>query len=203
MISITKSKIFIRAIIASVLLIIYFVFNSQIWATLWILAIPIGFFVILFFVIIFIGSISFWIKKRDTYRHLYLPFSINLFAIVIILCLPSRNRSKQHYRSTGTLCNYRTGNCGCNLYAEYFNVYDQGAWGTGLNSEYLTDSVSFRKYLGVYDQGDEHIDILCKGDSIIVTKTSSEFISTQWSKPRVLERKVYSLRELRKKHDFE
>jgi hypothetical protein len=121
----------------------------------------------------------------------------------MVLVIPSHNRSKQYYKGSGTLCNYKTGNCGCNLYAEYYNVYDQGAWGTGLSSEYLTDSLNFRKYLGVYDDEDEHISISCKGDSIIITKTGLKFISIQWSKPMILERKVYSLRELKGNHDFD
>jgi len=203
MISITKSKIFVLTTIASILLTTYFAFTSQFWAGFWSLAIPVGFVVLLFFLIVFIGSIVFWKKSRYKYRQSHIPFFINIIAIITILCIPSHNLSKQYYKGTGKLCNYKTGNCGCNLYAQYYNVYDQGAWGTGLSAEYLTDSVSFRKHLGVYDENHEYINIVCKGDSIIVTKTSSEFINTQWSDPKVLERKSYSLSELKRNHNFD
>jgi hypothetical protein len=162
--------------------------------------IPVGLFVIIFFSIIFINSVAFRIKNPHIYNRLYVPFCINALAAIIALCLPSHKRSKQHYIGSGALCNYKTGGCACNLYAEHYNVYDRGAWGTGLNSEYLTDSVNFRKYLGTYDVGYEQIDITCKGDSIIVTKTSSEFIGPRGNDPKVLARQSYSLTRLRKSH---
>lgn len=203
MISITQSKTFVLTIIASVLLIVYFIFTSQFWATYWFFSIPVGFMVLLFFLSVFIDSISHWKRNSNINRQSYIPFLINIVAIVIVLFLPSHNRSKRYYKGSGTLCNYKTGNCGCNLYAEYYRVYEQGAWGTGLNSMYLIDSLNFKKYLGVYDERFEHIDVACKGDSIIVTKTSTEFISTQWSNPKLLERKFYSLSKLKKSHDFD
>lgn len=203
MTTIFKSNAFRYSVAASIFVIAYFLFIDQLWATLWILIILIGLFVIIFSFIAIIFSIILWIKNRNAYSQPYIPFCINVLAIAIVCCLPSHNRSKQHYIGSGALCNYKIGNCGCNLYTEHYNVYDQGVWGTGLNSEYLTDSVSFRKYLGIYDEGYEHIHMACKGDSIIVTKTSSEFISTQWSDPKVLERKSYSLSRLRKRNDFD
>lgn len=202
MTSIIKSKAFKRSITASILIITYFLFVSQFWAELWIFIIPIGVFLIVLFSIIFISSIIFWIKNRD-YNRLYIPFCINVLSVLIVFSLPSYNRSKRSYIGSGALYKYKTGNCGCNLYSERFNVFNQGAWGTGLNSEYLTDSISFRKFLGTYDEGYENINISCKGDSIIITKTGTEFISIQWSYPRVLERKSYSLSELKKRHDFD
>ncbi|MDB5134155.1 MAG: hypothetical protein JWP37_758 [Mucilaginibacter sp.] len=74
---------------------------------------------------------------------------------------------------------------------------------TDDNAEYLTDSVNFRKYLGVYDEGNEHINVICKGDNIMVIKTSSEFINEMWTRPQIRERKVYSLKDLMKHHIFE
>ncbi|HTK21918.1 MAG TPA: hypothetical protein VL442_20515 [Mucilaginibacter sp.] len=203
MTTIFKSKTFRCSVAASILIIPYFLFIDQLLATLWIFIIPIGLFVIIFSFITFIFSVIFWIKNHGNYSRPYIPFCINVLAVAIVFFLPSHYRSKQHYLGSGILYNSKTNNCGYNLYTEYYNVYDQGAWGTGLNSMYLTDSVNFRKYLGVYDDGYEHIDISCKGDSIIVTKTSSEFISPQWSNPKLLERKSYSLSKLKKDHDFD
>jgi hypothetical protein len=198
--NIIKSKNFKQAVIASFLLITYFICVGQFWAHWWLIYLLICFFVIPLFIVVSVNTIILWIKNRSKFSLPYVPFCIAILSVLIVYCLPSHNLSKQYYKGAGSLSNYKTGACGCNLYAENYCIYGNGYMTTDLNAEYLTDSVSFRKYLGVYDDGYEHIDILCKGDSIIVAKTSSEFINTQWSKPRVLEQKKYivyvNLREI-------
>jgi len=195
---IMESKTFKLAIVTSVLMIIYFICTSQFWAHWGIVLILIGFWVMLFFLITFICCIVSWISGYKKYPLSYVPFFIVMLTITIAYCLPSHNRSKKYYKHTGELCNYQKGNCVCNLYAEYYCV-ETGYMTTDVNAEYLTDSVNFRKYLDVYDEGDEHINVTCKGDKITVTKTSSEM----WSKPQVLERKTYSLAFLKNQHVFE
>jgi hypothetical protein len=201
--SLSQSAVFKLSIVSSALLIIYFICTSQFWAYWWFLFYFVGLFVLPFFLIITIRSIVWWIKNRTKYTLSYIPFCIALLAILVAYCLPSSNRSKQYYKNTGTLCNYQTGKCGCNLYIECFCVYGYGYMTTDLNSKYLTDSISFRKYLGVYDEGDEFINITCKGDSIIVEKNSTESIDPRFSKPKILEKKSYSLKELKREHIFE
>ncbi len=203
MVAITKSNAFNRAIVGFIVLVGYFILLSQ-YGSYWsILLVPIGLLVLIFFIIIFINGIVFWINNSKKYSRPYLPFCIYLTAILIAYCLPPFERSKQHFINTGKLCNYKSGNCGCNLYAEYYLVYAQGAWGADSEAEYLTDSVNFRQYLGVFDQADEHINVDCNGDSITVTKTSTEFVNPNWSKPQIIEKKVYSLQELKRRHAFD
>ena len=198
--SLSQSIVFKLSIVSSALFIIYFIFTSQFWAHWWFWFLFTGLFVFPFFLIITIRSIVWWIKNRTKYNLSYVPFCITLLAIFLAYCLPSSDRSKRYYKGTGTLFNYQTGKC---LYIECFCVYGYGYMTTDLNSKYLTDSVSFRKYLGVYDEGDESINVICKGDSIIVEKTSSESINIEFSDPRVLEKKSYSLKELKREHVFE
>ena len=57
-------------------------------------------------------------------------------------------------------------NCKGKLYVESFN----GFYGSGVISQYLTDSSKFRKYTGTYEQPDEFISYKCIGDSIYVYK---------------------------------
>jgi hypothetical protein len=203
MIPLSQSTVFKLSILSSGFLIVYFICSSQFWAHWWPLFILIGLFVILFFIVIFIRSLAQCLKKETKCDFYYASLWINMLAILIVYCLPSNERSKQYYKNTGTLCNYKTGNCGCNLYAEYYCVYGNGYMTTDLNAEYLTDSLTFRKFLGVYDEGDEHINIICKGDSIIVEKTSTESIDLRFSRPRILEKKSYSLKDLKKGHTFD
>ena len=201
--SLSQSMVFKLSIVSSTLLIIYFIFTSQFWAHWWFAFLFVSLFVFPFFLIITIRSIVWWIKNRAKYTLSYVPFCITLLAIFVAYCLPSSDRSKRYYKGTGTLCNYKTGNCDCNLYGEYYCVYGNGYMATDMNSEYLTDSVNFKKYLGVYDEGHESINVICKGDSIFVEKTSSEFIDTRFSNPKVLKKKSYSLKELKREHVFE
>jgi hypothetical protein len=87
-----------------------------------------------------------------------------------------------------------------NLYVE---VYNSGIIGN-LTSEYLTDSVNFRVYLGTFD--DENGYIYCKqnGDKIYIEKREhGSGASPQWDTLKVVKRKTFSLKELKKRHDFE
>jgi hypothetical protein len=78
--------------------------------------------------------------------------------------------NKQHLLSTVNLHNYQPNGCKVNLYREDYCIYGMGALGSDLNSVYLTDSATFRVYIGTYDNEDEHIIPKCKDDIIIVKK---------------------------------
>ena len=49
-------------------------------------------------------------------------------------------------------------------------VFGGGAWGGNVDSRYLTDSISFRKYLGTFDEKDGMIITRCNGDKITVER---------------------------------
>jgi hypothetical protein len=95
---------------------------------------------------------------------------------------------KKHY-STAKVCHD-------SLYVEIFRINPAGEYST-----YLTDSTDFRVFMGIYDPENEAYTYSCNGDSIIVWKHTLGYKSSdQISK--TLSKEVYSLRELRKKHDL-
>ena len=76
-----------------------------------------------------------------------------LFAIILCSCV-------KKYKSTTAFCDKKK------LYIEVFNVNPMG-----VNAEYLTDSVTFRKYIGDLDEEHEIYNYYCLGDSIHIMKT--------------------------------
>ena len=63
-----------------------------------------------------------------------------------------------------------------NIWREKFRVFSGGAYSAELYSDYITDSVNFRVYIGTHD---EHSNFLyrCIGDTIIVEKFERNNIS--------------------------
>jgi hypothetical protein len=125
-------------------------------------------------------------------------YSITLIVFAIMGCVNYIN--KQHHLSTVNLHDYQPNGCKVNLYREDYCVYGMGALGSDLNSVYLTDSASFRVYIGTYNNGDEHIIPKCKGDTIVVKKTANTSGITDWNFQKVLETKAYSFKKLKQDH---
>src|ERR1700744_1727412 len=143
--SLSQSAVFKLSIVSSALLIIYFIFTSQFWAHWWFIFIPVGLGAILFHIIIMIKCVVFWAKYSGEYSQPHIPFSIVVLSILITYGIPSHNKSKHYYIGSGKLFNYKSGNCKCDLSAEYYCASKGGYMATDLNAEYLTDSISFRK----------------------------------------------------------
>ncbi len=61
-----------------------------------------------------------------------------------------------------------------NLFVEVYNVNP-----FGVNADYLTDSINFRKYIGDWDEEHEEYLYNCKGDSIYIKKIVS---GNRWAK---------------------
>jgi len=100
--------------------------------------------------------------------------------------------------NSGSKGNYKyTFNEDHNLYVE---VHRLGIIGN-MTSEYLTDSTNFKIYLGTFD--DENGYIYCKfnGDKINVEKKENAQ-GQQRGTLEVTERKTYSLKELKKLHNY-
>lgn len=57
-----------------------------------------------------------------------------------------------------------------NLFVETFSVFNQGAFGGGRYSKWLTDSVNFRLFLGVYDEIEGGFYFNCYGETILVSQ---------------------------------
>ncbi len=110
-------------------------------------------------------------------------------------------KSKKDHKFTVNYCEYKPNRCACNLYGEVYTIYGMGALGSDVNSLYLTDSINFRIYLGVYDEGKEMIIVKCQGDSIYIRKTAKS--ASESSKLEIVETKTYSLKYLKKKHQYE
>jgi hypothetical protein len=80
-------------------------------------------------------------------------------------------KTKAHFILTARVNSYNHNNgCPVNLYREYYRVF-RGYMTTDANAVYLTDSASFRQYLGTYGEDGEHLTANCKGDSVLVTRT--------------------------------
>jgi hypothetical protein len=86
-----------------------------------------------------------------------------------------------------------TKTCG-GLTSESYNVFGQGAFGADLYGEWLTDSTSFRIFIGSCDYQNSHIIIKCAGDTIIVTKRDSDID---------VDKKIYRLTELKSLDNYE
>ena len=71
------------------------------------------------------------------------------------------------YKFTSKVCNK-------NLFVEVYTVNP-----AGVNADYLTDSVNFRKYIGDWDDEHENYSYSCKGDSIYIMKTVE---GNRWAK---------------------
>jgi hypothetical protein len=198
-----KNKALRRAIINSIVLVVFCIFSSQLYAMLWVFILPVGFFVLSFFVAAAVKNMLFWIRNKAATENPWLPLLVQVFVVLVAILIPSHERSKQYYVGTYRLADNTKTNCPCDLYTEYYSVFDQGAWGTGINSVYLTDSLTFRIYLGVYDEGSEHIKVTCRQETIDVLITSEEFIDTSWSKPAIIEHKIYNLTDLEGSKKFE
>ncbi len=117
----------------------------------------------------------------------------NLIAIFFILCFTScyDKYSKADYYSTTEL---KKG-----LYVESFTVFGSGASGTDIISDYLTDSLNFRIYVGFYDQGPEYYYYRINGDSILIQKYKS---SLQLKQKIIIYKKLYLLSELKQSNSY-
>lgn len=115
-----------------------------------------------------------------------------LLASIMLLISYIKIRNKDNYRYTF--------NTEHNLYIE---VYSTGLIGN-LKSEYLTDSTNFRVYLGTFDDERGYIHCAVNGDKILVEKREHGMeTGPQWDKLKVVERKIYSLAELKMRRNFE
>jgi hypothetical protein len=124
-----------------------------------------------------------------------------LFTSLFLLAGCFYDRSKKDHKFTVNYCEYMSNKCTCNLYGEVYNIYGMGALGSDVNALYLTDSTNFRIYLGTYDEGNEMIIVKCQGDSICIKKTAKSVFEN--SRPEIIQAKIYSLKFLKVKHQFE
>jgi len=124
------------------------------------------------------------------------------YCILIFILFGCGNSQKKHLR-TIDICRNES-KLPCNkLYVEVFSDLGVGLPGSDLAYDYLTDSSSFRLFIGKYDDASEILTADIKGDSIMIIKSTNEGQSPEWHSPKIIEKKVYSLRMLKKKGKFE
>ncbi len=203
MYNVIKSKAFRRSVTTAITLIIAYAITWRFCATLWVIILFIDLVAFLCYFTVFLESIVFWIRNRKKFSHPFVPFCIGIVPILIFFVSPSTSRNKSYHLQTVNLCERHKSNCPCNLYFDFYKIYKGGTGETDVGAVYLTDLKTFRKYIGTYDAGDEQIDIKCNGDNIITTKTSNEGLNLQWTSPKVIERKKFSLKDLKKQQAFE
>lgn len=113
-----------------------------------------------------------------------------------------RDNKKKHLR-TLNLCNKNAQSKCKDLHLEIFSDLGVGLPGSDLTYDYLTDSSSFRLFIGKYDDISEILTTDIKGDSVLIVKSTMEGQSQEWQNHKILERKVYSLKMLKKQGKFD
>jgi len=76
----------------------------------------------------------------------------------LILCTSFIGCIKK-YKFTSKVCDKK-------LFVEVYNVNP-----FGVDTDYLTDSATFRKHIGDWDEEHENYSYSCKGDSVFIMKT--------------------------------
>jgi hypothetical protein len=120
---------------------------------------------------------------------------------ILMVVLPTSCFKSHKYKFTSKVCERR-------LFVEVFEANS-----LGLDADYLTDSLNFRKYIGDWDEEHERYSYTCKGDSIYVLKMVSGNRWTKWDTTADGKRTVvsnsdttetlnFSLQQLRSEKNF-
>jgi hypothetical protein len=119
---------------------------------------------------------------------------------VVVGCI--NYKSKKDLKYTVNLCKLKPETCNCDLYVEGY-IISRAFGSTDIYSEYLTDSNSFRIYIGNYDEGNERLKYTCKGDTVYLEKRTNKDLGQNWDTFRIIEKKIYVLKDLKKRGEFE
>ena len=121
-----------------------------------------------------------------------------LFLLIVILLQSCYDdKSRKSYDDTFDVC-------GGKYFVEKFTVFGNGAFGSDQKSNYLTDSSTFRIFVGTFDEGHEVYNYSCAGDSIYIVKYNRELVSTNPSKIKatVIYKLAFNLKELAIKYPY-
>jgi len=88
------------------------------------------------------------------------------FSVLIILSILSVSCQDYYSRKS----HKRTTELQKELFVETFTIFGSGAYGTDVVTQYLTDSIEFRKYIGTFDEGNEFYYYNISGDTVNVEK---------------------------------
>jgi len=110
----------------------------------------------------------------------------NYWLILIFTCLAVIGCVKKYKRTVNV--------CSNKLYVEIFNVNT-----AGVDAHYLTDSLSFRLYVGRFDNEHENFHYMCERDSVVIEKLAT--VDTSGIR-QVIESRAYKLEDLKNKRNF-
>jgi hypothetical protein len=94
------------------------------------------------------------------------------------------------YKFTGEACDHI-------FHVEFYQVNS-----LGIDAVYLTDSSTFRFYLGTIDEGNEYFKFECKGDSINIKKLAQRGNSISDTVEILLNQETLSLKMLRNEYKY-
>jgi hypothetical protein len=118
--------------------------------------------------------------------------------VIIMLILLYGIKSCHHYVFFGKKELLRAKLIGSNIFEEKFKSFGGGVLMSSTYTYYVTDSTSFRKYLGHCDDK-EFFRCHIKGDTIVVVKTS--WRNSNYEKP--IGTTYFSIKDLKQEGDFE
>ncbi|MCR5114451.1 MAG: hypothetical protein K6A95_02070 [Bacteroidales bacterium] len=101
----------------------------------------------------------------------------------------------------GENIHFRTDSISNNIYQEEYRCFCGGATTTDVIYVYVTDSVSFRKYVGKFDDQD-YIFVKCRNDSIVDVYQKKD-VGVMEHKYKTKLMNSYNLNDLRRKKKFD
>lgn len=107
-----------------------------------------------------------------------------MFYCLLTSCVD--DKSRDDFNSSIKICD--------GLTMESYNIFSQGAFGGDLEGQWLTDSTSFRMFLGTCDYQYTRISVECNGDDITVTKQDDKKITSSTT---------YKLTELKRQDNYD
>ena len=110
------------------------------------------------------------------------------FSIIISLCFNCGRTSK--YKRTNRLKD--------DLFIEIFSAGPIG----NLTTDYLTDSINFRVYIGTFDDESERLFYKVSGDSVTVQKVIPKKGFVPGTKTEIEFEKYYKLSNLKAQHNY-
>ena len=134
-----------------------------------------------------------YLARRNTCptTHCFVMLKVLFFLSAwLVCCSCSPYQSKEHFWSAFRLRDAPS------LTIQWYRV----GLLNNLTSSYLTDSATFRLYLGTYDEESEVLAVLVNGDHVTVQKSTN---GRQPTEPQPVYETVYSLAKLRQEHAFE
>jgi len=132
-----------------------------------------------------------------------MKLTLNLFYCVVIIylgltslisCRSNNQYSKKHHLYTDLIAD--------RLYIEGYQIESYGVGGD-VYSIYLTDSLSFRKFISLYYDNESFNYNIDKDEVVIIKKEESGGVNMPKFKKKIIEEYKFSLKKLKEKKEFE